>query len=166
MAKRPIWIAIVLSALVSIAIFWWVQSGSTFKVAVPTEGEATKQYEQAIKALDSIADVGIKLATTLVGLGAAVFLGFKSGLILTTQIRILILLATACFLQSALYAILWRVRVAELWVNDTLDLLSAPRLQYQFQAHFWFFIAGLVFLGLLVLSAAMTEQKPGLGEDL
>src|SRR5262249_27186817 len=31
--------------------------------------------------------------------------------------------------------------------------------------HFWFFIAGLAFLGLLVLSAALTEQKPSPGED-
>ena len=108
-----------LFTLVSVAIFLWVESGSAFKVAVPTEGEVTKQYEQAIKALDGIADVGIKLATTLVGVGAAVFLGFKSGLNLTTPIRILILFATACFLQSALYAILWRIRVAELWVNNT-----------------------------------------------
>jgi hypothetical protein len=101
-AKMSIWIAFVLYVLISIAIFWGVESGSAFKVSVPTEGEATKQYEQAIKALDGIADVGIKLATTLVGVGAAVFLGFKSGLILTTRIRILILFATACFLQFPL----------------------------------------------------------------
>ena len=115
MAKTSIWIAMLLFTLVSVAIFLWVESGSAFKVAVPTEGEVTKQYEQAIKALDGIADA----ATTLVGVGAAVFLGFKSGLNLTTPIRILILFATACFLQSALYAILWRIRVAELWVNNT-----------------------------------------------
>jgi hypothetical protein len=164
-AKMSVWIAIILYVLISIAISWWVESGSAFNVSVPTEGEATKQYEQAIKALDGIADVGIKLATTLVGVGAAVFLGFKSGLILTTRIRILILFATACFLQSALYAVLWRMRIAELWVNNSLDLLSAPRLQYRFEAHFLFFLAGLAFLGMLVVSAALTEQKPSPGDN-
>jgi hypothetical protein len=120
--RKSIWIALAICALVSIAIFWWVQSGSAF-------------------------------------------LGFKSGLILTTRIRILLLLATACFLQSALYAILWRMRVAELWVNNTLDLLSAPRLQYRFQAHFWFFLAGLACLGVLVVSASLTEQKSSSGDE-
>jgi hypothetical protein len=162
--KKPIWIAIALCALVSFAIFWWVESGSPFRVTVPTEGEATKQYGEAIKALDGIADVGIKLATSLVGVGAALFLGFKSGLILTTRIRILLLLATACFLQSALYAVLWRMRIAELWVNDTLALLPEPRLQYRFQAHFLFFLAGLACLGVLVVSAALADQKPDPGE--
>jgi hypothetical protein len=161
---KLIWTAIILCAIVSIAVFWWVESSSSFKVTVPTEGEAAKPYEQAIKALDSIADVGIKLATTLVGVGAAVFLGFKTGLILTTRIRILLLLATACFLQSALYAVLWRMSVAELWINNTLDLLSAPRLQYRFEAHFLFFLAGLACLGVLIVTAALAAQEPDPGE--
>src|SRR5215216_5669938 len=100
--KRSIWVTIVIYLFISVVIFLWVESGSPFKVVVPTDGDATTQHAQAIKALDGVADVGIKLATTLVGLGAAVLLGFKAGLRLTTLTRIFILLATACFLQSAL----------------------------------------------------------------
>jgi hypothetical protein len=129
---RILWIVIGAAVLVSIAIFFWVGSGSSFRVCVPTDGAATTQHQEAIKALDAVADVGIKLSTTLVGIGAAILLGFKSGLILTTPIRACILLATLCFLESALYAVLWRMRIAELWINDCLALIVEPRLQYRF----------------------------------
>ena len=132
---------------------------------MPTQGTATTQYEQAIKSLDSVADVGIKLATTLVGVSAAILLGFKSGLTLTTSIRAFILLAAMCFLQSALYAILWRLRIAELWINDCLMLVAEPRLQYRYNAHFVFFLAGLFWLGILVASAALTTPKSSRGDE-
>ena len=120
---RTLWIVIGMAVIASIAIFYWVESGSPFRVCVPTEGAATTQHEQAIKSLDAVADIGIKLSTTLVGIGAAILLGFKSGLTLTTSIRGSILLATMCFLESALYAVLWRMRIAELWINDCLGLV-------------------------------------------
>jgi hypothetical protein len=158
-SARLLWVVIGVAVLVSIGTFAWVQSGSPFRVCVPTEGSATTQHQEAIKALDAVADVGIKLSTTLVGIGAAVLLGFKSGLTLTTQIRAFILLATMCFLESALYAVLWRMRIAELWINDCLALVVEPRLQYRFTAHFGFFLAGLFFLALLVVSATLTAPK-------
>ncbi|WP_166299590.1 hypothetical protein [Bradyrhizobium sp. 2S1] len=163
--KGLLWFAIGAAALVSAGIFGWAQSGSAFKVCVPTEGAATTQHQEAIKALDAVADVGIKLSTTLVGLGAAILLGFKSGLTLTTPIRASILLATVCFLESALYAVLWRMRIAELWINDCLALVEEPRLQYRFMAHFGFFLAGLGFLAFLVVSAALTASKPAQGGE-
>jgi hypothetical protein len=103
-----------------------VSSGPT------TPGSETTRHQEAIKSLDAVADIGIKLSTTLVGLGAAILLGFKSGLTLTTPIRAFILLAIMCFLESALYAVLWRMRIAELWINDCLGLVVEPRLQYRF----------------------------------
>jgi hypothetical protein len=162
---RILWIVIAAAMLVSIAIFFWVESGSRFRVCVPTEGAATTQHQEAIKALDAVADVGIKLSTTLVGIGAAILLGFKSGLTLTTPIRACIVLATMCFLQSALYAVLWRMRIAELWINDCLALIVEPRLQYRFTAHFGFFLAGLCFLAFLVISSTLTAPKLERGGD-
>lgn len=162
---RLLWGVIAVAAVASVGIFLWVQSGSAFRVCVPTEGAATTQHQEAIKALDAVADVGIKLSTTLVGLGAAILLGFKSGLILTTSVRASILLATVSFLKSALYAVLWRMRVAELWINDCLSLIAEPRLQYRFTAHFGFFLAGLCFLALLVISATMTAPKTAAGGE-
>ena len=162
---RILWAVIAVAALASIVIFLWVQSGSAFRVCVPTEGAATAQHQEAIKALDAVADVGIKLSTTLVGIGAAILLGFKSGLALTTPVRASLMLATVCFLQSALYAVLWRMRIAELWINDCLALVAEPRLQFRFTAHFAFFLAGICFLALLVISATLTAPKSSGGDE-
>ncbi len=162
---RALSIVIGVAVIASIVIFYLVESGSPFRVCVPTEGAATTQHEQAIKSLDAVADIGIKLSTTLVGIGAAILLGFKSGLTLTTSIRGSILLATMCFLESALYAVLWRMRIAELWINDCLGLVVEPRLQYRFTAHFAFFLAGLFFLAFLLISATLTAPKSVHGES-
>jgi hypothetical protein len=162
---RLLWVVIAVAALASVGIFLWVQSGSSFRVCVPTEAAATTQHQEAIKALDAVADVGIKLSTTLVGIGAAILLGFKTGLALTTPVRASILLATMCFLESALYAVLWRMRIAELWINDCLALVAEPRLQYQFTAHFVFFLGGLCFLALLVASATLAAPKSASGGE-
>lgn len=158
---RILWAVVIGTLAVSAGIYLWVDSGSPFKVCIPTHGAATTQHEQAIKSLDAVADVGIKLATTLVGLGAAILLGFKSGLRLTTSIRAFVLIATLCFLQSALYAVLWRLRIAELWINDCLALVAEPRLQYRYNAHFALFLAGLFWLGVLVATAALTTNEGG-----
>jgi hypothetical protein len=163
--NRILWAAIAAATVASIAIFLWVQSGSAFRVCVPTEGAATTQHQEAIKALDAVVDVGIKLSTTLVGIGAAVLLGFKSGLALTTSVRAWLMLATVCFLQSAMYAVLWRMRIAELWINDCLALVAEPRLQFRFIAHFDFFLAGICFLALLVISATLTAPKSAGGYE-
>jgi len=165
MDVRALWFVIGFAVFASGVVFYLVQSGSSFKVCVPTEGAATTQHEQAIKSLDAVADVGIKLSTTLVGFGAAILLGFKSGLTLTTSIRAFILLATICFLESALYAVLWRMRIAELWINDCLGLVTESRLQYRFDAHFAFFLAGLGCLALLVVAATLTSPKTLQGSD-
>jgi hypothetical protein len=74
--------------------------------------------------------------------------------------RAAILLATICSLESSLYAVLWRMRIAELWVNDCLELVTEPRLQYRFTAHFAFFLAGLFWLGVLVVSATFKDDEP------
>jgi hypothetical protein len=157
--RRAILAALAIAIILSVLGYLYVDSGSPFRVCVPTSGEETTRQQQAIKALDSVADVGIKLATALVGLGAAVLLGFKkSGIVLTTSTRVYILLATICFIEAALYAVLWRLRVAELWFNDCLSLIAEPRLQYRYNAHFVLFLIGLLFLGALIANEAL--KKP------
>jgi hypothetical protein len=153
-------VVIGVAVAISIGIYFWVDSGSAFAVCVPTQGEATKQHAEVIKSLDAIADISIKFATTLVGVRAAILLGFKSGMRLPLWSRAAILLATICSLESSLYAVLWRMRIAELWVNDCLELVTEPRLQYRFTAHFAFFLAGLFWLGVLVVSATFKDDEP------
>jgi hypothetical protein len=153
---------VALTLVGSLAAYAWVESGSGFKVCTPPDPSELEKYVKTIAALDQVVDLGIKLSTTLAGLGAALLLGLKTGVRSTPFVRFCIFFSTILFVQSALYAIWWRTGIAELWFNDCLALIAETRLQYRFNAHFYFFVGGLISIGLLVLGAMFappTEQS-------
>jgi hypothetical protein len=158
--QQTIWIIGILVGLICLSAlaYSWVAAGS-FSVCTPQESEDT--YAKTIAALDGIVDLGMKLSTTLVGFGAALLIGWKSELELTFPIRVIILVSTLLLIQSALYAVWWRLGVAELWLNDCLELIAQPMLGRRYQAHFYFFLAGLLSLGVLVIGALFSEQAGG-----
>jgi hypothetical protein len=47
---RSLWVVIGVAVAISIGIYFWVDSGSTFAVCVPALGEATKQRAEAMRA--------------------------------------------------------------------------------------------------------------------
>jgi hypothetical protein len=157
---QTIWLICVLAALAFLSglAFSWVNAGS-FGVCTPQDMD--NNLIRTIAALDGIVDLSIKLSTSLVGVGAALLIGMKSGLRLTFSIKIIIIIATLLLIQSALYAVWWRFGIAELWLNECLELVAHPRLDRRYQAHFYFFLAGLVSLGALVLGALFSEQVSG-----
>jgi len=158
MGRRISAVALILSA--SMAIFLWVLSGSHFKVCLPPEPAQLDKYVRTIGSLDQVVDLGIKLSTTLAGLGAALLIGLRKGMTLTGPVKFFVLLSTILFVQSALYAIWWRTGIAELWLNDCPPLVAESRLQYRFNAHFYLFVAGLLSLGFVVVSSFFADQNP------
>ena len=153
-------VVVVLAFAASCILFLLVLNALPFKVCVPVEPGEVDRYQKAIAALDSIVDLSIKLSTALVGLGAAILIGLKSGVRLTPAVRSLILVSAICFLQSALYAVWWRMGVAELWLNECLALISEPRLTAKYAMHFYFFIAGLIALAIIILGAVLVSPSP------
>ena len=154
---------VVLVGLIGLSVlaYFWVAAGS---FSVCTSDEPEEGYAKTVAALDRIVDLGLTLSTSLVGLGAAVLIGWKSGLKLTFPIKILILVATLLLVQSALYAVWWRFGIAELWLNGCIELIAQPKLGRRYYAHFYFFLTGLVSLGLLVITGLLSENAAG-GDD-
>jgi hypothetical protein len=111
-----------------------------------------------------VVDLGIKMSTTLAGLGAALLLGLKSGLRTTRLTKLFVLFGTVLFVESALYAVWWRMGIAELWLNGCLALVAENRLMYRFYAHFYLFLAALVALGFVVLCAAFANSENEKGD--
>lgn len=142
----------------SIAAFAFVWLSAHFSVCTPTASAEYSRFEKTIAALDSVINLAITLSTTLVGVGAAVLIGFKSGVRLTPLVRLSILIGTLAFAQAALYAVWWRVGVGELWLNECLALISEPRLTTRYVAQFYFFMFGLLCLLPVVLSAALSKS--------
>jgi hypothetical protein len=146
---------LVLFAVMTISLYLVANVG--FKVCVPADKIEIDKYQKTIAALDSVADISIKLCTALVGFGAALLIGLKSGVGLTPFVRFAILTASIFFVQSAIYAVFWRMGVAELWLNECLSLISQPRLTARYEAHLYFFLAGLFSLALVVIGAALGQ---------
>jgi hypothetical protein len=160
--RQTLWTIGILGGLIclSAVTYFWIAAGS-FSVCTPQE--SVDPYAKTIAALDGIVDLGLKLSTSLVGLGAALLIGWKAGLKLTFPIKVMILIATLLLIQSALYAVWWRLGVAELWLNECLELVTQPRLGRRYEAHFYFSLAGLISLGVLVIGALFSEQGDGDG---
>jgi hypothetical protein len=158
-------LALAAIALISAYVCFDVLRAAHFNACPVILPEKADRYQKTIAALDSIIDLSIKLATALVGLGAAILIGLKSGVRLRPIVRSFILLATICFTQSSLYAVWWRMGVAELWLNDCPSLISALRLTSRYDAHFYFFLAGLIMLALVITGAVFSEPEIK-GDDL
>lgn len=159
MRKRAIWTGLTLafSVLCGVLLYSWVADGS-FRVCVPEK--LTDEVTKTIEGLDKVIDVGLTLSTSLVGLGAALLIGLKSGMRMSLPNQIIVLIAMLFFLQSALYAIWWRLGVVEIRLNQCFQLINQDILERKFAAHFAFFVLGLISLGALVMSAVITGPEP------
>ena len=124
----------------------------------------SESLQRTVTALDGTVDLGIKFSTTLAGLGAAAIIGLKP-VPLRHGTRMVLLISVLIFIQSALYGVWWRLGIAQAWLNECLNLIVEPQLQARYQAHFDLFLAGLVSLGIFVVSAVLTQKSAVPGKD-
>jgi hypothetical protein len=126
---------------------------------VCVEGSTGDSLQKTIAALDAIADLGLKLSTALIGFGAALLIGLKSGgMSLTFPVRIAVFISMLMFTQSALYAIWWRIRIANSWFNECLNTVTEPSMQRIYESHMILFATGV--LSLIALFLVALAQKP------
>jgi hypothetical protein len=156
--EENVWFSLGLLALALIVVgaLWYVLT-IRFNVCTPTTKADFDKFKQTTASLDAIADMGIKLSTACVGFGVALLIGLKAGIELNRFSRFFLLVGTIFFIQSALYAVLWRMGVAELWLNDCMELIAHPMLTSRFNAQFYFFISGLASTALIVLGSAFKK---------
>lgn len=149
-------------ATLSGAVYYWVLA-SPSGVCIP--GTVGDHHEKTVTALDGTVDLGLKLSTSLVGLGAAALIGLKTGFRLTPATRLFLFIAILFFAQSALCGIWWRLEIANGWLNQCLNIVVHPKLQSRYQAHFAFFLLGLLTLGALVAVSAVRWTDKSLTGD-
>jgi hypothetical protein len=130
-------------------LFVLIQGASGLDICA--QNPFTDAQKSTIASLDAIVDLGLKLSTALVGFGAAALLGVKFALRASPMMRLSIALGTMLFAQSAFYAFWWRYGVAQAHLDQCFRQVLSPQLQYRFNAHFYFFAAGLVALGIVVI---------------
>jgi hypothetical protein len=151
---RTILLALFLAA--TAVVWWWALSGD---FGACLKGTTDEHLQKSVAVLDATIDLGTKLSTTLVGVGAALLIGLKQGVKLSPWPKLLLLLAIICFGQSAIAAVLWSLKVANSWINECLNLITEDMMQRLFEASFGLFIAGLVFTLLMVCAAAWRTEE-------
>ena len=145
-------------AAISLAVWSW---GANGEFGACVKGSMSDQLQKTIAVLDGTIDLGIKLSTSLVGAGAALLVGITASVKLTRWVRVLILVAVLFFGQSAGAAVFWKLRVANSWLNECLNLVSEQILQRLFLTSYAFFFLGLATSLLMVCFAAYAWEGAG-----
>jgi hypothetical protein len=148
--------ALALVAAISAAIFVFI-SGRQIGIC-PIE-EVKDLQLKTIATLTDIVDLGLKLSTALVGFGAAALVGIKTEVKLSRFMRVMLVTSILFFAQSALYGVWWRFGIAQMYLIECLSMITAPALQWRFQAHIYLFMFGMCAVGILVLGAMFRETK-------
>ncbi|MER9091521.1 hypothetical protein NKH81_20420 [Mesorhizobium sp. M0959] len=149
----------VVGALVAIAsaraYFWMPET----HIGVCDTAAAAEPFQKTIEFLDSIIQLGLTLATALIGLGAGLLLGLQ-GALRPTPWTIAILTGSMISLaQSVLYGVWWKAGIANLWFNACWAKIGAPFLQYRYGWSFNFFMIGIILLAALVALVAIQRVR-------
>ena len=142
------------------AVTWaWALKG-TFGACV--KGSTSEYLQRTIATLNDTIDLGIKLSVTLVGVGAAALIGFRTGIRLTNGMKMLLLLCVLLFGQSAMAGVAWRLPNS--WLNQCLNLITEDIMQRLFEICFAFFLAGLGVTLVMVCFATWSSARANEGK--
>ncbi|OHV80689.1 hypothetical protein [Mesorhizobium sp. ORS 3428] len=125
----------------------------------------SEQYQKTVEFLDSIIQLGLTLATGLIGLGAALMIGLQGSLRMTPWNVTFLAGSIICLAQAILYGIWWKAGVANLWFNECWEKIDADFLQYRYSTSYEFFMLGILLIGVLVVSIALQRvgEAPATG---
>jgi small-conductance mechanosensitive channel len=116
---------------------------------------SSEQYQKTVEFLDSIIQLGLTLATGLIGLVAALMIGLQGSLRMTPWNVTFLAGSVVCLAQAILYGVWWKVGIANLWFNECWEKIDADFLQYRYSTSYEFFMLGVVLIGILVVLIAL-----------
>jgi|SRR5712671_2442709 len=152
LAKTLPWIVLV----VGIGAGAWCSTHSLKDCVVQDFEEGQKL---AFNMSNEIVKLLLTLSTTLVAFGGAVALGLIEAPKLNADSRVLVLASTWCFAFSAYFALLWQSRLAQLYYLGCPKVIAQPPLETPFTAHTYFFLFGLVLIGIATLLATFGGSR-------
>jgi hypothetical protein len=148
------WLALpAIATIVSAITFFFAWTTKQGSCAI--EAGVDENLRATIETLNSVIELGLTLSTGLVGLGAALLIGIQGNLTITRSVITITFLSMMALAQSILYGVWWKIGIANLWFDGCLADVASPALQTRYLAHFYFMLAGMAFLGLLVMWASI-----------
>ncbi|MER8563705.1 hypothetical protein [Mesorhizobium sp. M0578] len=137
------------------AYFWMPET----HIGVCDTAALSEPYQKTVEFLDSISQLGLTLATALIGLGAGLLLGLQGTLRPTPWIVAVLAGSMISLAQAILYGVWWKAGIANLWFNSCWEKIDAPFLQYRYGWSFNFFMIGIGLLAVLVASVAVQRVR-------
>ena len=156
MSIRPVIVAVVAAFFVACAVIgvnFWIP------LDVCNRGGPDEPYKQTVEFLSGILELGLSLSTALVGLSAALLIGLQGSLKLNRLSMSVVLIAMICLASAIVCGVLWKFQIANLWFNACYHLVSTSRIQSFYQAHFMFFLSGVILIGIVVALVGFERLK-------
>lgn len=150
-------LAIVLVAIVSFSIMAFVVAWPD--APCPAQNQVNDSLKQVVDLLNSILDLDITICTGVIGLSAALLLGIQGDVKLRSVSLTLLSISILLLAQSVLYAIIWRLGVANLWYNDALSCIATDPQQASYKAHFLAMGLGILLFAATVIVVAFERTN-------
>lgn len=152
-------VGVIVGGLVLIFSLWRIFEVPAMHVGACDTTVPNEQYQKTVEFLDSIVQLGLTLATGLIGLGAALMIGLQGSLRMTPWNVTFLVGSVICLAQAVLYGIWWKIGIANLWFNECWEKIDADFLQYRYSTSYYFFMLGIALISILVVSVAL--QRAG-----
>ncbi|ESY94861.1 hypothetical protein [Mesorhizobium sp. LNHC209A00] len=158
MSKKWVGIGVVaaVAGIVSARAYFWMPETH---IGVCDTSALSDPYQKTVEFLDSIIQLGLTLATAMIGLGAGLLLGLQGTLRPTPWISAILAGSMISLAQAVLYGLWWKAGIANLWFNECWEKIDAPFLQYRYGWSFNFFMIGIVLLAVLVALVAIQRVR-------
>lgn len=155
-----------LATILVMAYYQWQHISGIALDASCAQKKPSEVLEKAITSLDNNIDLGIKLSTSIVGAGAALLFGLKSGISMPGWLKMCFIASLLPFIQSTFYGVWWRLEIALVWTRQCPELIEQERTVAIYQAAFLTFLQGAgAVIVLLVIIALLGTVVPSGAKD-
>ncbi|MCO6177463.1 hypothetical protein [Ciceribacter sp. RN22] len=152
-------VAIIIGGAIVIYSLWRFHVVPPMHIGVCDPTVPNEQYQKTVELLDSIVQLGLTLATGLIGLCAALMIGLQGGLRMTPRNVTFLVGSVICLAQAIIYGIWWKMGVANLWFNECWEKIDADFLQYRYSNSYYFFMLGIALISILVVVTALQRSE-------
>ncbi|MER9524858.1 hypothetical protein NKI96_14910 [Mesorhizobium sp. M0292] len=157
MAKQWPTFTIILVTVVLFSIMAFVVAAPD--APCPAQNQVSDPLKQVVELLNGILDLDITICTGVVGLSAALLLGIQGDIKLKKASLTLLSISIILLVQSILYAIIWRLGLANLWFNDAVSCIAKDPQQTSYKAHFLAMGLGIFFFAVTVVVVAFERAN-------
>lgn len=115
------------------------------------------QFERVASVLGSVVDINLTVIPAIIGASAALLIGLRPNVSLAKGDAVALLIASLGFVQSAIYGVWWKLRLANLAFNGSFCGIAHGYAQWVYLLHLSFMLIGICMIGLVTVRIAISR---------